>query len=86
MTATLRLVRFQPGTPSWNMAVDEALLVSGGAPLLRFYGWRPFGLSLGWFQDEPAPEERADLAAAMLEQLTANAWLGKAPIISAKAA
>ncbi|MCB9832306.1 MAG: lipoate--protein ligase [Planctomycetes bacterium] len=67
MTATLRLVRFQPGTPSWNMAVDEALLVSGGAPLLRFYGWRPFGLSLGWFQDEPAPEERADLAAAGIE-------------------
>lgn len=33
------------------MAIDEALLVSGGPPTLRMYGWSPPGLSIGYFQE-----------------------------------
>ncbi len=32
------------------MAVDEALLISGGPPTLRLYAWSPPGLSIGYFQ------------------------------------
>jgi lipoate-protein ligase A len=32
-----------------NMAIDEALL-SSKLPVLRFYGWKPAGLSIGYFQ------------------------------------
>lgn len=38
---------------AWNMAVDEVLLdgvQSGRRPTLRFYGWSPACLSLGYFQ------------------------------------
>ncbi len=41
-------------TPSFNMAMDEALLNwhSQGKipPVLRFYGWQPAGISVGYFQ------------------------------------
>lgn len=33
------------------MAIDEALLVAGGPPTLRLYGWSPPGLSIGYFQE-----------------------------------
>lgn len=37
-----------------NMAVDEAIMTAHGAgeapPTLRFYGWRPAAISLGYFQ------------------------------------
>ena len=38
-----------------NMAMDEAMLelASGGATLLRFYGWEPWCLSLGRHQTVP---------------------------------
>ena len=32
------------------MAVDEALLMAGGPPTLRLYGWSPHAVSLGYFQ------------------------------------
>ncbi|EGA90118.1 lipoate-protein ligase A [Planococcus donghaensis MPA1U2] len=42
------------GTPSFNMALDEALLNwhSEGLipPVIRFYGWQPAALSIGYFQ------------------------------------
>ncbi|WP_141431653.1 biotin/lipoate A/B protein ligase family protein [Bacillus sp. 03113] len=42
------------GSPSFNMAVDEALLEwnSEGKipPIIRFYGWNPATLSVGYFQ------------------------------------
>lgn len=42
------------GTPSFNMAMDELLLEwhSQGEipPVLRFYGWEPAGISVGYFQ------------------------------------
>ncbi len=41
-------------SPSFNMALDEALLDwhSGGKipPVIRFYGWEPATLSIGYFQ------------------------------------
>ncbi|MBN6888838.1 lipoyl(octanoyl) transferase [Cytobacillus horneckiae] len=42
------------GSPSYNMALDEALLEwnSEGKmpPVIRFYGWNPATLSIGYFQ------------------------------------
>lgn len=42
------------GSPSFNMALDEALLNwhSEGLipPVIRFYGWMPAALSIGYFQ------------------------------------
>jgi lipoate-protein ligase A len=51
---TWRLILDQQAPGTWNMAVDEVLLegvASGKAPpTLRFYGWKPACLSLGYFQ------------------------------------
>ncbi|TCN22896.1 lipoate--protein ligase family protein [Mesobacillus foraminis] len=42
------------GSPSFNMALDEALLDWHSAgkipPVIRFYGWNPATLSVGYFQ------------------------------------
>jgi len=47
-----RWVRSGAGGPAGNMALDEALLrVPEPRPTLRTYGWDPFTLSLGYFQD-----------------------------------
>ena len=49
-----RLVRSQPATGAWNMAVDEAILEAVGRgsslPTLRLYAWEPPCLSLGYAQ------------------------------------
>ncbi len=49
-----RLLVDETATPAENMARDEALLrkvIAGeSAPCIRFYQWRPAGLSLGRFQ------------------------------------
>jgi lipoate-protein ligase A len=41
-------------SPEYNMALDEYLLECGAKgrtqPVLRFYGWNPPGLSIGYFQ------------------------------------
>lgn len=51
---TWRLLVDPAARGAWNMAVDEVLLdgVSTGQapPTLRFYGWKPACLSLGYFQ------------------------------------
>lgn len=44
-----RLIDTGFNTPAMNMAIDEALL-SSKKPVLRFYGWKPAGLSIGYFQ------------------------------------
>ncbi|HEX6811713.1 MAG TPA: hypothetical protein VF384_08835 [Planctomycetota bacterium] len=46
----MRLLVHEPAEAAWNMAVDEALLTSGLEPTLRFYGWSPHAVSLGYFQ------------------------------------
>jgi lipoate-protein ligase A len=49
-----RVIDTGPGEAGWNMAVDEALLVTakdpGFAPTLRFYSWDRPSLSIGSFQ------------------------------------
>jgi lipoate-protein ligase A len=49
-----RLIRSGPSTGACNMALDEALLESVAAgrslPVLRFYGWLPPTVTLGYFQ------------------------------------
>lgn len=57
---TWRLLRSGAGAPSHNLALDEALLLSGDdRPVLRFYAWEPPALSLGWFQPREHFEEQA---------------------------
>jgi len=58
-----RLIRSGRRSPAENMAVDEAILtnVSEGKapPTVRFYGWQPAALSVGYFQ---RAEEEVDIA------------------------
>jgi lipoyl(octanoyl) transferase len=51
---TCRLLPYTIGDGPHNMAVDETLLHSAveGVASLRFYGWSPATLSLGYFQPE----------------------------------
>ncbi len=47
----VRLIVHPPDRGSWNMAVDQVLLDSATeTTTLRFYGWSPPALSLGYFQ------------------------------------
>ncbi len=48
-----RVFPFSEGTAFFNMALDEALIetISQGAPpVIRFYGWKPDAVSIGYFQ------------------------------------
>lgn len=49
-----RFVHTGSRSPAYNMAVDEAMLVAHqegrSPPTLRFYGWNPPTLSIGYFQ------------------------------------
>jgi lipoate-protein ligase A len=59
--ATWRLLRTPPADGPTNMAIDEAILLAnaerGAPPTLRFFGWAPPCLSLGYAQ----PAAEADL-------------------------
>jgi len=50
-----RILPFQTYSAFENMALDEAILLSADSgkspPTLRFYGWSPPAVSLGYFQD-----------------------------------
>lgn len=54
MKETWRFIDSGDCSPSYNMALDEALLDwhSKGLipPTIRFYGWNPATLSIGYFQ------------------------------------
>ena len=49
-----RLLRTGKRSGAENMAIDEAILIAGGEgkapPTIRFYGWDPPTLSIGYFQ------------------------------------
>jgi lipoyl(octanoyl) transferase len=61
-----RLLVTEPHDGATNMAVDEVLLRArsrdSGAPTVRFYGWRPATVSLGYAQslDETVDRARCD--------------------------
>lgn len=49
-----RVLAYQVSDPAWNMAVDEAIFTNylngESPPTLRFYGWAPATVSIGYFQ------------------------------------
>lgn len=59
-----RSIPYEMSSPAWNMACDEAIFlnyIQGKAPpTIRFYGWNPPTLSIGFFQDV---EREVDLKA-----------------------
>jgi lipoate-protein ligase A len=53
------------------MAVDAALLARAREPVLRFYGWRPFALSLGRFQmEDEVPEALRESGLPRVRRMT----------------
>lgn len=70
--ATWRLIRSGAGSPSFNLALDQALLHSDdGRPVLRLYAWRPAALSLGRFQPlEPFLERARSEGVAIVRRPT----------------
>ena len=60
-----RFIRSGACAPAWNMALDEAILTAhseGKVPsTLRFYGWNPPTLSIGYFQKAEAEVNLAKL-------------------------
>lgn len=63
-----RLLPYSKYEPAYNMAVDEAVfkcyLEGLVPPTLRFYGWEPPALSVGYFQDLAGEVNPANVAAA----------------------
>jgi lipoate-protein ligase A len=58
-----RVIDYTENDASLNMAIDEAVsesVVAGGSPVIRFYGWTPAAVSIGYFQ---SLEKEVDLAA-----------------------
>ncbi|MHC1758733.1 MAG: biotin/lipoate A/B protein ligase family protein [Negativicutes bacterium] len=60
--ADWRLLLDEAADGAWNMAADEAMLLSLSAgetlPTLRFYSWSPAAVSLGYFQRAGAEIDR----------------------------
>ncbi|MGB0580364.1 MAG: lipoate--protein ligase family protein [Limisphaerales bacterium] len=50
MAETWQLLRSGPGSASWNMALDEALLLHAKLPTLRLYSWSEPAATFGYFQ------------------------------------
>ena len=54
MAEKWRFIDFDYHSPSFNMALDEVLIEwhsnENFPPVIRFYGWNPPSLSLGYFQ------------------------------------
>ncbi len=60
---TWRLLQDTSSSAAWNMAADETMLIScggeAGRPTLRFYGWNPPAVSIGYFQRLAAEIDQA---------------------------
>jgi lipoate-protein ligase A len=51
---TWRVISYLENDAYTNMAIDEAVcesVAAGGPPTLRFYGWNPSSVSIGYFQE-----------------------------------
>lgn len=63
---TWRWIRSGQGSPAYNMAVDEAVLIAHSEgkvpPTLRFYGWNPATLSIGYFQKAEQDVDTAEVS------------------------
>jgi lipoate-protein ligase A len=61
-----RLILSGACSPTWNMAVDEAMFRVAAReetlPTLRFYQWQPPALSIGYFQDAGSDLVRESVA------------------------
>ncbi|HSB47036.1 MAG TPA: biotin/lipoate A/B protein ligase family protein [Candidatus Bilamarchaeum sp.] len=58
-----RIIDYTENDAFMNMAIDEAVsgsVAAGGPPTIRFYGWRPPAVSIGYFQ---SLEKEIDLEA-----------------------
>jgi lipoyl(octanoyl) transferase len=68
-----RLIIDEPLDAAANMARDEALLRAvqrGAATTLRFYAWRPWAFSLGYFQNWADFEAHAERGVPIVRRLT----------------
>lgn len=72
-----RVINSGFGPAAWNMAVDEAILHAhaGDAvpPTVRFYGWQPAAMSIGYFQKAAAEvnlEQCRQAGIAVVRRLT----------------
>jgi lipoate-protein ligase A len=51
---TWRVISYSENDAYANMAIDEAVcesVAAGGPPTIRFYGWNPSSVSIGYFQE-----------------------------------
>ena len=67
-----RLLETGKSSAAMNMAIDEAVML-GRAPTLRFYGWEPRAVSIGYFQgieQEVDLERCAQLGVDVVRRLT----------------
>lgn len=74
MTETWLILESGPCAPAFNMALDEALLLSAAqlaGPVLRFYGWTEPAASFGYFQ-RVAEVERATPLRPLVRRPTAG--------------
>jgi lipoate-protein ligase A len=58
-----RIIDYTENDAYINMAIDEAVsesVAAGGPPTIRFYGWKPAAVSIGYFQ---SLEKEIDLSA-----------------------
>mgnify|MGYP003878583519 FL=1 len=55
---------------TYNMALDEALMLCVEEPVLRFYGWEPAALSLGYFQSAAEMEQWRRKGYVVVRRLT----------------
>ncbi len=66
-----RYIPYRKYSAAWNMAIDEAMMIAHQEqrvpPTLRFYGWEPAALSIGYFQKVEKEVDRAELARQGLE-------------------
>jgi lipoate-protein ligase A len=65
--ARWRVIDYTENDAFTNMAIDEAVsesVAAGGPPTIRFYGWKPSAVSIGYFQ---SLEKEVDAARCVAE-------------------
>jgi lipoate-protein ligase A len=71
-----RIIKYSENDASTNMAIDEAVsesVAAGGPPTIRFYGWKPSAVSIGYFQSiekEVDLEKCSDMGVGVVRRRT----------------